>query len=143
MGTVARFHWSHAQEAFLLLVARVLLGLILLAKGIFFISHAQQLRELILQSRFEAAVGFLTAYITVAHFFGGVLLVVGLLTRVAALIQVPVLLGAIFFILPNQGGAGFNSDFILSLVVLALLVIVLIKGAGEISMDHYMKNHHL
>ena len=144
MGIAVRFHhWNHTQQSFLLLVARIALGVILLAKGIFFISHAQQLRDMILQSRFEAGVGFLTAYITVAHFFGGVLLILGLLTRLAALLQIPVLLGALIFILPHRGTVDLGSDLILSLVVLALLLVVLIKGSGAISMDAYLKEHVL
>ena len=98
MGIATRFfRWSHTYQSYLLLVARIVLGVVLLLKGIFFISHAQHLRELILQSRFAAAVGFFTAYVTFAHLFGGVFIIIGLFTRIAALLQVPVLLGAIFF----------------------------------------------
>lgn len=136
-------HWNHTQQSFLILIARIALGVILLAKGIFFISHAEQLRELILQSNFAIGVGFLTAYIIFAHFFGGVLIILGLLTRVAALLQIPVLLGAIFFILPHNPALNMGSDFILSLIVLCLLIFILIKGSGEISMEHYLKEHEL
>ena len=143
MGIATRFfRWSHTYQSYLLLVARIVLGVVLLLKGIFFISHAQHLRELILQSRFAAAVGFFTAYVTFAHLFGGVFIIIGLFTRIAALLQVPVLLGAIFFILPASS-ADFGSDFILSLIMLVLLLYVLWKGSGTISMEHYLKDHLL
>lgn len=142
MGIATRFHhWNHTHPSFLLLIVRVVVGLILLAKGIFFISHAQELKAMILDSRFAAGVGFLTAYITFAHLFGGVFLIVGLLTRLAAALQIPILLGALFFILPGQGHS--YSDFIISFIVLILLLVVLIKGSGEISMDDYLKKYLL
>lgn len=144
MGITTRFqHWNHTHQSFLLLVVRIVLGLILLAKGIFFISHAQSLKELILDSRFAAGVGFLTGYITFAHLFGGVFIIIGLFTRFATALQIPVLLGALFFILPRQDIDFSTSGFFLSIVVLGLLVLVLIKGGGLIAMDAYLRDHLL
>lgn len=144
MAILTRFqHWNHTNQSVLLLVARILLGIILLLKGIFFISNAELLRQLILDSRFAAGVGFFAAYVMFAHLFGGVFIIIGLLTRMAALLQIPVLLGAIFFIFPQQGIAQFGSDFILLLIVLILLIYVLFKGGGAISMDDYLKKNLL
>ena len=144
MGIATRFtEWRHTYPSFLLLITRVVLGVILMMKGIFFISQSQDLKELILQSHFAAGVGFFTAYITFAHLFGGVFLVIGLFTRLVALLQLPILLGAIFFIVPAQKIADFGSDFILSVLVLGLIIYVLVQGPGEVSMDHYLKDHLL
>ena len=141
MGITTRFQqWNHTHSSLLLLVARTILGLILLVKGIFFISHAQQLKEMILSSSFAAGTGFWAAYVCFAHLFGGVFLVLGLFTRLAALLQLPVLIGAIFFIIPRQET---GPDLVVSLVALALLIIVLIKGGGELSMDDYRSKHEL
>jgi uncharacterized membrane protein YphA (DoxX/SURF4 family) len=117
--------------------------MVLILKAIFFISNAEILRNMILASRFAGAVGFFTAYVMFAHLFGGVFIIIGLFTRFAVLLQIPVLLGALFFIIPQQGLAQFGSDFILSLIVLFLLIYILLKGSGEISMDRYLKNHQL
>lgn len=135
--------WRHSYPSLILLIARIILGIILIAKGIFFISHAQQLKDLILNSRFSGWVGFLTAYVTFAHLFGGVFIIIGLFTRIATLIQIPVLLGALFFILPVHEINDMGSDLILSLIVLGLLIYVLRKGSGSISMDDYLKHHLL
>jgi putative oxidoreductase len=144
MGITARIQrWNLTHPSFLLLFIRIVLGMILLAKGIFFISHAQHLKELILESRFAPGVGFLTAYTTFAHLFGGVFIIIGLLTRLAVILQIPVLLGALFFILPEQGLNDGGSDLILSLVVFIFLLIILFKGSGTISMDDYLKKHLL
>lgn len=85
MAIATRFtEWRHTYLSFLLLITRALLGVILMMKGIFFISQSQDLKELIMQSHFAAGVGFFTAYITFAHLFGGVFLVIGLFTRLVA-----------------------------------------------------------
>lgn len=144
MGIATRFfRWTHTYQSYLLLLARIILGMVLILKGLFFISHAELLKEMILGSRFAAGVGFFAAYVTFAHLFGGVFIILGLFARIAALLQVPVLLGAIFFILPTQNMTDFGSDFILSLVVLGLLIYILRSGPGTISMDHYLKHHLL
>src|SRR6059058_840829 len=97
MGITTPFQqWKPTHLSLLLLLARIVLGLILLAKGIFFISHAEQLKELISSSRLPMGVRALAAYTTFAHLFGGVFLIIGLFTRLAAWLQVPVLLGALF-----------------------------------------------
>jgi len=43
------------------------------------------------------------SYITIIHIVAGLLLTLGLLTRIAALLQIPILAGAVFFIHLNQG----------------------------------------
>jgi len=144
MAFTSRFQqWNHSNQSFLLLIARIVLGMVLLLKGIFFISNAELLKKMILESSFAAGVSFFTAYVMFAHLFGGVFIIIGLFTRFVVLLQIPVLLGALFFILPQQGLAEFGSDFILSLIVLILLLYVLVKGSGEISMDDYLKKHLL
>lgn len=144
MGIAQRInHWSHTHQSFLTLAIRVIVGLILLFKGIFFISNSQHLRELILDSRFAAGVTFLVAYVVFAHLFGGVFIIIGLFTRIAVLLQIPVLLGALLFILPYQNNIDTGSEFILSALVLIMLIYIFIRGSGEISMEHYLKTHSL
>jgi uncharacterized membrane protein YphA (DoxX/SURF4 family) len=86
---------------------------------------------------------FLVSYIPFAHIFGGIFIIMGLLTRIAVLLQLPVLIGAVFFI--NLGLSSFSNstDLILSIVVLFLLVYFLIYGNGEYSMDEYLKKNML
>ena len=144
MGITARFqYWSHTHPFFLQLIIRVILGMILLIKGIFFISNSQHLKDLILNSRFAAGVTFIAGYTIFAHLLGGVLIIIGLFTRMAVILQIPVLLGALLFILPSNGFLDLGSEMILSIIVLCLLIYVLIKGSGEISMEHYLKHHLL
>jgi Predicted membrane protein len=144
MGIATRFqYWNHTHPSFLQLIIRVILGVILLIKGIFFISNSQHLKDLILNSRFAAGVSFIAGYTIFAHLLGGVLIIIGLFTRLAVILQIPVLLGALIFILPSNGFLDLGSEMILSIIVLCLLIYVLIKGSGEISMEHYLKHHLL
>lgn len=141
---VTRYHpFGPLRKSFVLLVARIIVGLILFVKGILFLRNSEQLEQLILASRFAPGVAFLTAYITFAHLFGGVFIIIGLFTRIAALLQIPILLGALFFILPWQMHITGVDELILSIVVLGLLVLILLKGSGEFSMEEYLKSHLL
>ena len=139
-----RFHpFGPLRKSFVLLVARILVGVILLVKGILFLSNSEQLQQMILSSRFAAGVVFLTAYITFAHLFGGVFIIIGLFTRISALLQLPILLGAVFLVLPWQVHITGVDELILSIVVLGLLLFILWRGCGEFSMEHYLKEHLL
>lgn len=86
-----------------------------------------------------APVGFL---IICTEFFGGLGLIVGLLTRIAALGIGVEMIGAIFMVhLPNgffmnwygtQKGEGFEYH----LLAIAIAATLLLRGAGKFSADH-------
>ena len=136
-------NWNRTHPFLLHTILRAILGLVLLQKGISFLSHSEYLKELILQSRFASWVTLLASYIVFAHLLGGTLIIVGLLTRVAVVLQLPILIGAILFINPLQGSFAINFELFLSVAVLVLLIYFLIKGPGELSMDAYLKGHLL
>ncbi len=143
MGFVQRIdQWSQAHQPAWLVVIRVVLGVILLAKGIFFISHADQLTSIIANSRFSGMVTFLVAFITFSHLFCGAFIVLGLLTRWVVILQIPILIAAVVF---NASHATFSlgSEFWLSFVVLILLLYFLLEGGGPYSMDNYLKKYLL
>lgn len=74
-------------------------------------------------------------YVTGAHLIGGALLLVGLYTRLAALIQLPILAGALFLIHWQEGLLSANQSLEFSALVLYLLLIVLVFGSGKWSLD--------
>ena len=135
--------WEHPRHKTLILVLRVILGIIITFKGIVFINNFEYLDLLLRHSTFSAGTSFWIYYIVFAHLLGGIFITVGLLTRAAILIQVPVLAGAVFFINPGEHGFSLNGEFAISLLVLCLLLYFLFKGPGEISMDNYLVNHEL
>ncbi|TDX00774.1 DoxX family protein [Dinghuibacter silviterrae] len=126
----------------LLFLLRIALGCMLIIKGVGFIGHIQQLEGIIAASRFQAGSEFLTHYIPYAHLLGGFFIVIGLFTRFFSIIQIPVLVGAVFFV--NTPHAAFNvqgGEWGFSIIVLVLLIFFSIEGSGSMSIQHYVKRH--
>lgn len=120
---------------------RVLLGVIILVKGIAFVSDTQVLYDLMISTGHPFVNIMLAHYVVFAHLVGGVLIILGLKTRVAILFQLPVLLGAIFVVNVHKGMLTSNSELFLSLFVLFLLVFFFFWGSGPFSADHYLRTH--
>jgi hypothetical protein len=66
------------------------------------------------------------------------MLAAGLLTRLAALIQIPILAGAVFLVHLEQGLLSANQSLEFSSLVFFLLVVVFVFGPGEWSADRYV-----
>ena len=124
-------------------ILRIALGIVILLKGIFFLSHSEYLGDLIRQTNFELKTQFWISYIAFAHLFGGVFIILGLITRFAVALQIPVLIGAVVFVNPAQGSQTSTFEMVLAIAVLILLVFFLIKGPGKVSMDEYLKKYLL
>jgi len=71
-------------------------------------------------------------YIAFAHILGGILLILGVLTRFACLIQIPILVGAIFFV--NSSLYRPFSALALPIIVLLLVIWFLVVGDGKWSL---------
>src|SRR5207247_1905735 len=72
-------------------------------------------------------------YVVFAHIVGGILLVLGLFTRFASAIQIPILLGAVIFVNSSPEMLRPYSELFLSILILALLIVFLIEGNGPLS----------
>lgn len=131
-------HWGDAHHPKWLDFVRIALGLFLLLKGVEFANNMNQLMARMSSLPFgNLMMVFLAHYVLFAHMLGGVLLTTGLLTRLACLIQIPVLIVAVFSNIFNQ-----FSELTLSLLVLALLVYFLIIGSGRWSLDWYVNKEY-
>ena len=129
---------SHADVGIDLV--RMYLGVGLLVKGVHFMSNPDYLTQLLGTSDntlfVQAAVAH---YVIPAHLVGGFLLAIGLLTRLAALSQIPILLGAIFYVhLPKTMLIQPRENLEFSALVLFLLILVFAYGSGQWSVDHYL-----
>jgi uncharacterized membrane protein YphA (DoxX/SURF4 family) len=140
MATTHRIiEWIDAHRDVAFDLIRIYLGIGLFVRGWFFILDSSTVISLLADTGdptfMSAAV---VHYVALAHFGGGLLLAAGLLTRVAALVQIPVLIGAVFFVHLNEGllAAGQSLEF--SALVLFLLVIIFLHGAGRLSLDYYL-----
>jgi putative oxidoreductase len=137
-------HWGDAHHPKWLDFVRIALGLLLLLKGVEFANNMNQLMFMMSSLPFgNLMMVILAHYVLFAHILGGVLLATGLLTRVACILQIPVLIAAVFTNVFHQ-----FSELTLSVLVLLLLVYFLIAGSGRWSLDWYVnkeydkRNHH-
>jgi putative oxidoreductase len=141
MNAIQRLeHWGDTHHPAWVDILRIGLGVFLFAKGILFASNLSGLIG-VMDDRpaLAFAAGGVAHYIIMAHLMGGIMIGLGLLTRWAIIINIPILLGALFFVNISRGYYG--SELWLSLVVLVLLVVFLILGSGRFSLDEFMKNH--
>ena len=131
--------WFKAHRAEALDLVRIYLGIGLFVRGLYFLTNSEAYFALMP----ETGPGFLVSgtllhYVALAHLGGGLLLTVGLLTRIAALVQVPILLGAVLFVHRSAGLLGGDQSFELAAMVLFLLVLFTLMGGGPWSLDAYL-----
>jgi putative oxidoreductase len=85
--------------------------------------------------------GTLAIIITFANLLGGFMLTVGLMTRLVAMLEIPILAGAIIFINAQKGGFAAESELTLAVVVLLGMIFFLIEGGGPLSLDGYFSKN--
>lgn len=133
--------WGDAHQSKWFSVIRVLLGLIILIKGVSFIQNTTAISEMIANSAVSFYAVALAHIVALSHLMGGILIILGLLTRVAVLFQIPILLGAVIFINAQRGFFSMESELGISLLVLALLFFFWVYGSGSYSVDEFMRKH--
>jgi len=75
-------------------------------------------------------------YVTMAHLAGGILIVIGLITRLAVLVQIPVVIGAILI---NFIGVMNTTNLLASAAVFLACLFFLVYGSGKHSVDYALK----
>ena len=131
--------WANAHREYWLDCVRIYLGLGLFARGLLLITNTSTGYFVdLLQRSGQAWItnGLLLHYIMVAHFVGGLLLTIGFLTRIAALAQIPILFGAVFLVHRQDGLFALGQSLEFSALVLFLLCVFLVAGAGKLSLDY-------
>lgn len=134
-------HWAESHHPAWLDLLRMCLGIFLFIKGIVFISDISELERLLLNLNMDWSSFWVAHYIAFAHIVGGLLIALGLLTRPAILFQLPILLGAVLFVLPGMDYNSLNTEWWISAVTLGLLLLFLVFDSGPWSLDNYMRNH--
>ncbi|MGB0525538.1 MAG: DoxX family protein [Flammeovirgaceae bacterium] len=136
MQLVAKLNdWAHHHQAMWIDALRVLLGGFIFYKGMYFMEHTSIILELIQSVNSEWAMVGIAHYVAMAHLAGGVLIIIGLLTRIAILVQLPVLIGAVIF---NALNAAAPMELTAAIVALVLLIAFLLYGSGKYSIDHFI-----
>ncbi len=135
-------NWSATHHPRWLVIVRVGLGLFLMVKGINFMHDSTLLDRLLYggSSMAENETHWLPLLITWANLLSGLLIVIGLWTRLVCLLQLPILIGAIIFI-NSRGGFAPESELGLAILSLLLAVFFFIEGSGPLSLDAYFEKN--
>ena len=129
--------WGNNHRPGFLDIFRFFLGAFITYKGLYFITHMPELEMTTAGINVYFAGLTLAHYVIFAHILGGPLIFVGLFTRICCLIQLPILIGAVFMVNAPKGflSIGQHMELWLSIVVLIGLIIFMVFGAGRYSID--------
>jgi uncharacterized membrane protein YphA (DoxX/SURF4 family) len=120
---------------------RILLGLFLFVKGISFLNNSSDVFYLLSQQESLEHLKKASLFFSVFHIIGGLMIAFGFLTRFALLIQIPILIGAVFIVNTQNGLTLDNVELWVSAAVLALMLFFMIVGPGRYSVDHKLLRH--
>lgn len=128
--------WANSHTSLPLDGIRILLGAFIFYKGVNFSVDLNYLYEILNPMDEYLGTVIIVHYVTMAHLAGGILIVIGLITRVAILAQIPALIGAIAI---NFIGVMDTTNLTLALVAFLLSLFFLIYGSGKHSVDYALK----
>ena len=118
---------------------RAYLGIGLFVRGVLFVTEPELLLGYMQDLHSWFLPYALVHFVAVAHICGGLMLAAGLLTRVAAAIQLPILFGAVFLVHSSGGLLNPGQSLEFSALVLALLGVYFVFGSGELSVDRVLR----
>lgn len=131
--------WLDDNRDLALDLIRIYLGIGLFVRGALFVGDVGlSVEELMGGAAPSFGSAALMHYVTLAHLVGGIFLAMGLLTRIAAAVQLPILFGAVFIIHFQDGLLTADQSLEFSALVLFLLAVLVLFGAGRWSVDHYL-----
>ena len=132
--------WIQSHVDIVIDLVRMYLGVGLFVKGLYFLMHKEEMLKLLEgPDSVVFAQGAVAHYVIPVHLVGGLLLAIGLLTRLAALAQMPILIGAVFYLwLPQALFFEQRQSFEFAALVLFLLVLIFVYGGGRFSVDHLL-----
>jgi putative oxidoreductase len=146
MSAITRMHLDHSsslRQPLWLTILRIALGGMLFIKGIMFIRDTSQLEAILAANRLIKNYTPLAAEaIAWIHLLGGLFILTGFLTRICCVLNIPILLGAVFFVnIPNLAHNG-PLELIFSIAILIMLVLFFIEGSGRLSADEYFRRYY-
>lgn len=150
MNLIEKFeYWGDRHHPKWLDIIRIALGIFLCYKGVDYLRNTSELISLMQNTSpfSEFMIILVGHYVTFAHIIGGFFLAIGMFTRAACIIQIPILIGAIIFVNIGATRNAFSpySELFLSIIVLLLLIYFLIIGNGPLSVkvppEEHLKEH--
>ena len=127
--------WFQERRSWCMSLLRIYLGVGLVFKAVSFIANRDAFVQMMLDHHVLFAGAVLAHVIILTHFCGGTLMAIGWGTRLGALIQVPNLIGATFFVNWTGGIMGFAEEMRFSALVLFVLLLFVWHGSGPLSLE--------
>lgn len=118
---------------------RIILGLFLIVKGVMLVGNSDLIVASILNTKLQFIAFFVAMYSIGFLLVGGLLIMSGLLTRIIALLGMPILILEIFFIHLPRVFAPVNYELSYSLVTFFLLIFFLFYGSGPLSAERLLE----
>ncbi len=126
--------WLNDNQRLAYSLIRSFLGMALFVRGWIFFTDPGAVTAL----AGDNALFMWYSYVTMGHLIGGFLLMMGLLTRIGALMQIPILFGAVFMVHTGQHLASPGQSLELAVMVLVLLAVFFLFGPGPFSLDTWL-----
>ena len=117
----------------------IILGLFFIVKGIMLVGNSDLLVASALNTKLQFIAFFAAMYSIGFLLVGGLLIMSGLLTRIIALFELPILILEVFFIHLPTVFAPVNYELSYSIITLLLLIFFLFFGSGPISAERLLE----
>jgi uncharacterized membrane protein YphA (DoxX/SURF4 family) len=132
-------NWINSHNPKWLVLLRVVFGFFLIERGVTFLSNIYDFNELIKASELATGTLFLAKIVPWIHILGGFCIIIGLSTRIACLIQIPFLIGALFLSYePNL--FKFETTKLYTIILLIAVLIFAVEGGGKYSLTGFIDN---
>lgn len=133
--------WTNQHRPKWLDYLRILLGIVLLIKGISFIINKEQVMQMISSKEYWILHYIIAHYVIGGYIVCGASIIIGLFTRLVVIFEIPAMLGSIIFVDLHKGLMAINSELAYSVIILTFLLCFLFYGPGKISVDYYIQKH--
>jgi putative oxidoreductase len=139
METVNNWNrWANSHTNVFTDALRILFGVFIMYKGFFFLEQTDYIHNLLRGFSGSGTYMIVVHYVALSHLCGGFFILLGLLTRWCAAMQLPILLGALLI---NFVGEMNVSNLLQATVGLGLCCFFVYYGSGRHSVDYNMKLH--
>ncbi len=130
--------WANSHAYYPIDILRIALGAFLIFKGIYFFKNSSYLESLLIELNFDGFSSLMWSVHIVGlfHFVGGIMIVFGLLTRLALIVQLPIFIGAVCI---NFFGSMQTQNLTQASIVLVVSVFFIFFGSGKHSVDYDLK----
>ena len=133
--------WADNHHPKLIDYIRMFLGIVLIAKGIFFVINNEEVMNMIAQQEYWVVHYAIAHYVIGGSIVCGILIIIGLFFRLAVIFEIPALLGSIIYVNIHKSFFAINSELVYSFIILLMLIFFFLYGSGKYSIDHYLETH--